>query len=153
MVHTIFVLAIAHHLTRLARTKALGILTSETQLDGSAVSDDQLADRVRRASRRGGPSRRPRRAKTWVMSLRERYPTSRESLSTASRPSWFLVALPSASNTESSGPATSSSVKGRMSSLTRRCVRCSGGTSRTCCFPKWETVYWYFSRWLQDGTR
>jgi putative transposase len=19
-------------------------------------------------------------------------------------------------------------------------------------FPKWETVYWYFSRWLQDGT-
>ena len=67
------------------------------------------------------------------MSLRERYPTSRESLSTASRPSWFRVALPSASNTESSGPTTSSSVKSRMSSLTRRCVRCSGGTSCTCC--------------------
>jgi hypothetical protein len=36
MVHTIFVLAIGHHLTRLARTNVLGILRSETQLDGGA---------------------------------------------------------------------------------------------------------------------
>ena len=67
------------------------------------------------------------------MSLRERYPTSRESLSTASRPTWFRDALPSASKTESSGPTIRSSVKGRMSSLTRRSIRCSAGTACTCC--------------------
>src|SRR5688572_8168281 len=52
MVHTIFVLAIAHHLARLARTKGLGGLRSETQLGGDAVRRRAGPDRGRRRRRR-----------------------------------------------------------------------------------------------------